>query len=147
MKQFFKEIFEYNHYCNQKLAELFLEYSGQTSEKSIQLFNHILNAHQVWNNRISPSEPVFGIWQIHELDELSEIDHFNFQKTTQILVDFDLEEMIHSNFSSGKAFQSKVKDILFHAVNHGTYHRGQIASEFRNSGLEPLITDYIIYKL
>lgn len=147
MKQFFKEIFEYNHHCNQKLAELFLEYSGQTSEKSIQLFNHILNAHQVWNNRISPSEPVFGIWQIHELDELSEIDHFNFQKTTQILVDFDLEEMIHSNFSSGKAFQSKVKDILFHAANHGTYHRGQIASEFRNSGLEPLITDYIFYKL
>lgn len=147
MKQFFKEIFEYNHQCNQKLAKLFLEYSGQTSEKSIQLFNHILNAHQVWNNRISPSEPVFAIWQIHELDELSEIDHFNFQKTTQILEDFELEEMIYSNFSSGKAFQSKVKDILFHAANHGTYHRGQIASEFRNSGLEPLITDYIIYKL
>lgn len=147
MKQFFKEIFEYNHHCNQKLAKQFVEYSGKTSEKSIQLFNHILNAHQVWNNRISPSEPVFGIWQIHELDELSEIDHFNLQKTTQILEDFDLEEMIHSNFSSGKAFQSKVKDILFHAANHGTYHRGQIASEFRNSGLEPLITDYIFYKL
>ncbi|QLH28398.1 MAG: hypothetical protein HWD63_02710 [Candidatus Parvibacillus calidus] len=39
-----------------------------------------------------------------------------------------------------------MKDIIFHIINHSTYHRGQIAMEFRQSGLEPLNTDYIFYK-
>ena len=36
--------------------------------------------------------------------------------------------------------------MLFHFVNHSTYHRGQIASNLKEHGIEPLVTDYIFYK-
>lgn len=29
---------------------------------------------------------------------------------------------------------------------NATYHRGQIATDFKNTGLQPLVTDYIFYK-
>lgn len=40
----------------------------------------------------------------------------------------------------------KIKDIMFHIVNHSTYHRAQIATELKDHGIEPLKTDYILYK-
>jgi uncharacterized damage-inducible protein DinB len=43
-------------------------------------------------------------------------------------------------------FTNTIKDILFHIINHSTNHRGQIAVDFRNNGLEPLVLDYVFYK-
>ena len=56
MKSFFKELLEYNHHFNQKLGDIFNEHPNKTSEKAIQLYSHILNAHQIWNNRIAPKQ-------------------------------------------------------------------------------------------
>ncbi|WP_379084396.1 DinB family protein [Pedobacter sp. UC225_65] len=39
-----------------------------------------------------------------------------------------------------------VKDILFHVFNHSTYHRAQIATLFKESGITPPVTDFIILK-
>jgi uncharacterized damage-inducible protein DinB len=44
------------------------------------------------------------------------------------------------------AFSNDIKSIIFHVINHSTYHRGQIASEFKQNGLDPMVTDYILYK-
>ena len=44
MKSFFRELYKYCHYCNQKLYDQFNEHQNKTSEKSVKLFNHILNA-------------------------------------------------------------------------------------------------------
>lgn len=146
MKQFFKEIFEYSHHYNQKLFHVFLENPDKTSEKSIKLFNHILNAHQIWNNRIDPKQPTFGVWELHDTLDLKDIDTTNYEQTLHILNTFDLNKTISYSNSKGQIFNNNIRDILFHAANHSTYHRGQIATEFRQIGLEPLVTDYIFYK-
>ena len=49
----FRELFEYNLHCNQKLIGLFENYLNQAPERSVVLINHIINAHQVWTSRIS----------------------------------------------------------------------------------------------
>jgi uncharacterized damage-inducible protein DinB len=144
VKSFFKELFEYNHHYNQKLCDFFSEH--QISEKSVRWFNHILNAHHVWNNRIEAKRPIFGPWDLHRLDGLKDIDTANFEQSLQILENFDLGEMIRYTNTKGEAFANKVRDILFHVINHSTYHRGQIAAAFRQQGIEPLVTDYIFYK-
>ena len=54
--------------------------------------------------------------------------------------------MVHYTNTNGQAFDNSVRDILFNVINHSTYHRGQIAREFREYGPEPLVTDYIFYK-
>ncbi len=45
----------------------------------------------------------------------------------------------------GSLFETLLSDILAHMVNHGSYHRGQIASLIKKSGGEPAGTDYIGY--
>ena len=48
--------------------------------------------------------------------------------------------------SKGETFSNKIKDILFHIINHSTYHRAQIATDLKQNGIEPINTDYIFYK-
>jgi len=146
MVQFLKDLFEYNHHFNQQLATVFNEQPLQTSEKSVKLFSHILNAHQVWNSRIRKDQNSYGVWDIHPAADLKEIDHTNLINSIHILDESDLGYSINYVTSKGDPYTNSVKDILFHVINHSTYHRGQIAMEFKQQGIEPLVTDYIFYR-
>ena len=66
-----------------------------------------------------------------------------FQITTNIE---DFEKRIDYENSEGRLFNNTVQDILFHIINHSTHHRGQISTDFRQNGLEPLQLDYVFYK-
>lgn len=142
MKIFFKDLFEYGHHFNQKLGDVFIANSGKTSEKSVKLYNHILDAHQIWNNRIEPKQRAFGVWEIHPIQNCKNIDKINYEHSLFILDKFDLNDTI--NYKVTK--YNSIRDILFHVINHSTYHRAQIATEFRQGGLEPIVTDYIFYR-
>jgi uncharacterized damage-inducible protein DinB len=45
----------------------------------------------------------------------------------------------------GSAFTSTFEEIVRHFVNHGSYHRGQIAMMLRLLGHTPATTDWIIF--
>lgn len=146
MKSFFLEILGYNCHFNQKLIERYLTSNKLVSERAVALLNHLINAHQVWNNRILPEEPLYGIWERHAINLLESMDHNNYEKSIQIVNDLELNKIVQYSNSKGETYNNSIRDILYHIVNHATYHRGQIAAEFRNSGIEPLMTDYIFYK-
>lgn len=139
-------LFKYNHHFNVKLSGLFYEKLYLTSERSVKLFSHILNAHHIWISRIEGQKPRFDVWSIHPVTEFASINQDNYDITLQLLDRVDLSEVIRYTTSTGKAFANTIGDILFHIVNHSTYHRGQIASDFRETGIEPLNTDYIMFK-
>lgn len=46
---------------------------------------------------------------------------------------------------NGTEDQQPVEVMVRHVVNHGTYHRGQIAAFMRQAGVRPPSTDYIAY--
>lgn len=146
MKAFFKELFEYGHHFNQKLGDIFIENPDKITEKSVKLYSHILNAHQIWNNRIEPKQPTFDVWEIHPIHSFKRLDELNHEHSLFILDKFDLNNTIHYTNTKGQAFSDMLRDMLFHVINHSTYHRGQIAADFRQNGLDPLVTDYIFYK-
>lgn len=145
MKEKFIELFEYNFHFNEKLIHFIEQNQEKVPERVVQLLNHILSAHQVWNARIS-SEPPVSPWEMHPFENLIGINLKNYQNTLQILENFNLGELITYQNTGGTGFQNKLEDILFHVVNHGTYHRGQIALLFRESGLTPMVSDFIAYK-
>lgn len=146
MKAFFEELFEYNQHSNQKLFEIFRDYPEKTSEKSVVLYNHIINAHHIWNSRIVPAEHSVGVWELHPLSRLQELDSTNYQRTCEILGHTVPGLNIRYTNTKGQTFLNSVRDILFHVINHSNYHRAQIASEFKAQGIEPPVTDYIFYK-
>ena len=96
----------------------------------------MLNAHHIWNHRIANKAPLFAVWQDQPVETMSKA----------ILEDYALDHAILYANSQGQQFESNVQDILFHIINHTTYHRAQIASDFKLNGLAPLLTDYIHYK-
>ncbi|MCB0629422.1 MAG: DinB family protein [Saprospiraceae bacterium] len=145
MKPFFQDIFKYHHHFNQQLADLFIAEKKRISARTIPLFSHIVNAHQIWNSRILDLTP-FGVHQIHTLDNCKEIDRTNLADTLHVLADFALDTPISYKNSKGDAFVNSVQEILFHVANHSTHHKGQLISDLRQQGIEPPVTDYIFYK-
>jgi uncharacterized damage-inducible protein DinB len=74
------------------------------------------------------------------------IDRQNYIKSLQLVEVLDMEAWITYKNSSGAKLSDKTKDILFHIINHSTYHRAQIALLLREQGIDPINTDYIFYK-
>lgn len=146
MKTFFKELFAYNHGVNQQLCDVLDTNADKASEKALKLYNHILNGHQIWNNRIEARDTAFDIWDIHTVRECRDIDKVNYEHTLFIIDKYDLNDIVRHAKIKGKPFSRRISEILFHIINHSTYHRAQIATEFRQSGLDPLMTDFIFFE-
>ena len=71
-------------------------------------------------------------------------------KSSQQFIDY--VESLNGNYDTvfayhtldGKKFENKVADIIIHAINHGTYHRGQIINLLRGAGFTEVgSTDYM----
>lgn len=145
MKEFFKDIFEYHNHFNQKLIEQLIFYESELPERTLPLFSHSINAQQIWNARIMEEEKL-DVYQVHKLEECKRIDNKNYQQTLKILNERDLDELIKYKNSKGTEFNNSIKQILFHVANHFSHHKGQIISDLRQSGIDPIVTDYIFYK-
>ncbi|AZB17043.1 damage-inducible protein DinB [Chryseobacterium indologenes] len=145
MKEKLIDLFEYTHHFNAEMIKVISENRKLIDDKTISLINHTLNAQQIWNARIL-GESTFEVWQINPLKSLQEIDHKNFLKSIDIISNLDLDKRIEYQNSRGTKFENSIFEMLFHAVNHSTYHRGQINSLLKQNGLAPILTDYIFYK-
>lgn len=146
ISEFFKELFEYNHRMNSRLCEVLRGVSAGAIPNAERLFSHVLNAHQIWNNRIDRTEPDFGVWEILPPEKYVDINDANYARTLRILETLDPNETRTYKNSKGSEFTNVIRDVLFHIINHSTHHRGQIAAELRRGGNEPPASDYIFYK-
>lgn len=145
MKDKITDLLKYTFHYNREIIVLLKNNLSQLDEKVIQLIDHTINAHQIWNSRIL-KEQSFGVWQKNEVENWEMINERNFENSIRILNNFDLEERVIYQNSKGDQFENTVFEMIFHVINHSTYHRGQINSLLKKSGIEPLLTDYIFYK-
>jgi uncharacterized damage-inducible protein DinB len=120
--------------------------SSDAPEKALALFCHVLDAQHIWASRILGTEILYTPHQLHRVKSFAEISANNLRMLWNILEDVPGDRSIaYSNFA-GEKFISAAGDILFHVVNHSTYHRAQIATELRLNDINPPVTDYIILK-
>jgi len=145
MKEKLIDLFEYTYHFNKEMIKIISENISKIDDKTIGLINHTLNAQQIWNSRIV-GEKTFEVWQINSFENLEEINHENFLRSIQIIENLDFEQKIEYQNSKGNKFENSIFEMLFHTINHSTYHRGQINSLLKQNGIEPLLTDYIFYK-
>lgn len=145
MKEKLIDLFEYTFHYNNEIIKVIDENIEKIDEKTITLINHTLNAQQIWNSRIL-KENSFEVWQINPFETLTEINQTNFEKSIEIVHHFDPDRKINYQNSRGANFENTVFEMLFQAINHSTYHRGQINSLLKQNGIDPILTDYIFYK-
>ncbi len=145
MKKFLEELFHYNKSSNYNLIKAFL-LIDEPDDKIVKIVNHVINAHHIWNRRILGKSSDLEVFGISKPMVLLDIDNHNHMETYRIVNDLELDTKIEYRNSNGEKFVNTVKDILFHVVNHSTYHRGQVALKMRETGYRPLVSDYIFNK-
>ena len=111
---------------------------------------HIFEADRLWLSRVAGS-PRFTLadaeerWTIDSLQSAWVDVHLGWIDWAGS-VD-EVEEPLYYVNLAGKAYQLPLWQVVFHVVNHGTYHRGQITTMLRQLGFSPVSTDLHNYYL
>jgi uncharacterized damage-inducible protein DinB len=146
MKNFFIDLFRYNQTVNDQLLEQVIAHAEGIPKRILDLCAHTQWAHLTWNNRMLSVDGVAVIWKEAEIRELPEMNKNNNSTSIGIIGNVGLDDRFTYRNSKGTAFENTFKDVLFHVINHGTYHRGQINAGLRAAGVEPVPVDYILFK-
>ncbi|GGF45972.1 DinB family protein [Echinicola rosea] len=144
---FFKELFDYGFTQNQRIIRQLQEQPDIASERCHLLISHVINAHHIWNAKITQSTPLMKPWDLHSLEKVNSLDKQNLENSLTILTNMDINQQVSYQLRGNQVFDHPVRDLLFQIINHTTYHRGQIALEFRKCGLEPIMSEYILHKM
>lgn len=146
MKDFFLKWYSYNAWANRRVISC-LEQQNVTDEKILTVFGHLMSANFIWLNRIKDlPKSEYELWGKYDLLELRKMVEqadalwMNFIQSTD---NFDRLMKYHNYV--GEYYENNVQQIMIHLVNHGSYHRGQVATLLRQHGFEPVNTDFITY--
>lgn len=103
---------------------------------------HLVAAGETWLARLDGDSPNTVLWPETPFEEsvtrLAAIDR-------RLQEPRDLAAVVPYRTTTGQAFENTVAEILMQALNHATYHRGEIAGLLLGAGIEPPIMDYIAY--
>jgi len=146
MIDWFQELLEFDRWANARVMD-YMETLPEPSEQAQKLMAHIMIAREAWLNRClqRPFSPADS-FPLYPLTECRRLNEDIFKRWSDFLSGAgDLSKRITYTTFDGKPYESSLSDILNHVVNHGTYHRGQIAAKVRELGGKPVSTDYIYY--
>jgi len=139
----------YSTWASRRLLDAALKLDAEQQHRDVGVSHksvhatlaHILSGDRIWLSRIvgQPIEPE-GALEV----EWPEIGR-RWEQLAEGWNDSDLERVVDYKQSSGREFDSTVREIVLHVVNHATLHRGQVMAIFRQLGIAPPPTDLIFY--
>ena len=145
MSSYFKNLFDYNKWANNKLLTS-LKNQDINDETVLRLFSHIVLSERIWLLRMEGGDYQHkSFWQVLTLNECENILNENQLKFEDLIADKDFSNKATYKNSKGDEYTNSVNDILTHVSFHSAYHRGQIAKEVRRLKKEPVLTDYIAF--
>ncbi len=111
---------------------------------------HMVAAEWIWLQRwLGISNSTFPDWanSTNVVDLRRCLSDVEQERTAFIggLTEADVQAMRPYALMSGTADQQPLDVMVTHVVNHATYHRGQVATMFRQLGLKPIGTDFIAW--
>jgi len=137
--------FTYDVWANREVLGA-LNASTVSISRPRQLLAHMLSAERLWLERIQKNHQTLPVWPDFSLDQceaqISDLAFLWDEYLNQISSPTLSEKVSYQN-SKGEGWTSIVQDILTHILLHSAYHRGQIASQMRNNGEQPVYTDFI----
>ena len=145
MKSHFLNLFQYDAWANDLVLQSIKEKSIQ-NQKIELLFSHLLTAQKIWLNRCINEYKDFELWSIkQDLADFLNQNTVGWLNYLGILEDASFQSFISYQNTKGQEFNTLLKDILIHLVNHGTYHRGQIIQLLKEERTTVPQTDYIYW--
>lgn len=159
MKNLFKKYTEFNFWANKRISsalrplnEEILNTELNSSFRTVKLtVLHISDAEQIWTERLNGISPKYWpsadfIGNGSEAVEMLINSSVRLNDTVKQLSPEFINSEINFNDMKGNPHKAKVYDIIQHAVNHSTFHRGQVVTMLRELGIKSLpSTDYITF--
>jgi uncharacterized damage-inducible protein DinB len=123
---------------------------GSSFKSLFDTLNHVYLAESVWFHRIqgSPNTRIADLESPPDLSALGQAWpalHRGWIDWAQPLSDEDWQKPLTFRSMQGTEAQLPHWQILLHVVNHGSYHRGQVATMLRQAGIKPPGTDLIAF--
>ena len=140
---------QFNAWANGKIVEIltkvdenFFDAEVKSSFPSIRkTLHHMWDAEQIWLTRLKGGEAT--TWPSATFkggkDELLNGFLADTKNLTAFIADKDrayLDGKITYKNTKGIEFSNVIEEILFHVVNHGSFHRGQIITMLRELGFK-----------
>jgi uncharacterized damage-inducible protein DinB len=159
MKNLLASFARYDLWANEKLFAVVLALTESQQQQEIKssfpsihkTCSHLMDAYRAWGQRLQKDAQIPGPGQASDFSTeeiVKRILQLNKQwiEWVDTASESDIEAILAYKNIKGDAFQQPVKEILLHLFNHGTYHRGQLVTMFRQVGVEDIPqTDYIFY--
>lgn len=123
---------------------------GNSFKSMLDTLGHIYLAEHVWLRRVQ-GEPNAKIADVESPADLKALGqqlsamHQGWIAWADSLSDEQLLESVTYRNNQGGESQTPYWQIVLHLVNHGSYHRGQLATMLRQSGITPPGTDLITF--
>ena len=148
MNAYFERLYSYSRWANIQLTDL-LAQTLPSDPVILRDLSHEIAAFEIWISRIQGREArVKGVWEVLTLEECVALNEAVFSDWLSYIPTMKPEDyyrIIAYKNTKGDYYETPVIDIMAHAVNHGTYHRAQIAVKIRVAGFTPVNTDFITY--
>ncbi|MFZ6000881.1 MAG: DinB family protein [Bacteroidota bacterium] len=146
MKEYFIKLYKYNEWANLRVLGA-IEKQNVQDEKVLSLFSHLLAAQFLWLHRIKGLPPPdVQLWKTYSVEQIRKMVVDGAAQWNQFIADTgDFNRIMKYKNYVGDYYENNVEHVMMHLVNHGTYHRGQIALLLRQKGFEPINTDFITY--
>jgi uncharacterized damage-inducible protein DinB len=152
------KLFAYNKWANDRMLgslqpltqEQFTRALGMSFPSLSATAGHIAAAEWVWLSRWKGTNPkAMPEWaKASSLADLTaKFAALEDERTAFLrgLSDADVARPLTFTLFSGATDTQPLSALFQHAVNHGTYHRGQIAGMLRQIGATPVSTDLIAW--
>ena len=159
MKALLLNYLRYNHWANQKMCNYLsaVDNPEEDPEKENvyatikKIILHIADGEQTWISRLNGD----NIPHMHNLDMGGSFHGICslILKNSNAFIDF-IESKEESFFThhteyinlKGKTFRQNNAEIILHAMNHSTFHRGQVIIMLRNVGYtDQSASDFIMF--
>ena len=149
----------YSHWASHKLLTYALTIPSEDLERHIgnshgnivQTFQHIYYGDRIWYSRLNGTpRPGTEFADPDPGPSISDLDRDWWPVLSayeELVRNADPYGVLSYKTLKGQAFERPNWQTILHIVNHGTYHRGQIAAMMRQQGHHPPGTDLIYYYL
>lgn len=137
-QEIFVEGWRYDRFANKAWLGPVLAHG---SENDRRVLWHILAASKIWATRLQGE----SLSTMPEVPLTEEAIDAIYDQWDLALGSVEFEQIIGYKNTRGEAATRRVGDIVRHALNHGTYHRGQLRESFGSRGLDFPETDFILY--
>jgi uncharacterized damage-inducible protein DinB len=150
----------YNAWANKKFADLLhgvddkiiYKQTSNSFSSIAKTWLHIWDAEIIWMNRfhgISLSDWPSSKFTGNREDMLNGL--VNSSESLRDFIKVQPESFLTSPFTyenlKGETVTDPIENVLFHLVNHATYHRGQIITMLRDAGIKDLVSTDLIHYL